>query len=310
MRKIKRMMLFFMAMCMVLSLISCGEEEDDKPGKKKKDKTEVTWWGRDEEEPAPEPTPIPTTDGEVASGAEIENEVPAADLEVETEPEAEPEVITMATNAYFQPYEYYEGDKIVGIDAEIAEAMAAKLGKELVIQDMQFDSILTAVQTGSVDFGMAGMTVTEERLESVNFTSSYATGVQSIIVKEGSPITTVDDLYGDVTYKVGVQLGTTGDIYSTDDFGAENVSQFANGNEAVMALIGGAVDCVIIDNQPAKALVEANEGLAILDTAYADEEYAICVAKENEELLASLNAAIEELIADGTVDAIIAKYIK
>jgi len=251
-----------------------------------------------------------TTDGEVASGAEIENEVPAADLEVETEPEAEPEVITMATNAYFQPYEYYEGDKIVGIDAEIAEAMAAKLGKELVIQDMQFDSILTAVQTGSVDFGMAGMTVTEERLESVNFTSSYATGVQSIIVKEGSPITTVDDLYGDVTYKVGVQLGTTGDIYSTDDFGAENVSQFANGNEAVMALIGGAVDCVIIDNQPAKALVEANEGLAILDTAYADEEYAICVAKENEELLASLNAAIEELIADGTVDAIIAKYIK
>lgn len=251
-----------------------------------------------------------TTDGEVASGAEIENEVPAADLEVETEPEAEPEVITMATNAYFKPYEYYEGDKIVGIDAEIAEAMAAKLGKELVIQDMQFDSILTAVQTGSVDFGMAGMTVNEERLESVNFTSSYATGVQSIIVKEGSPITTVDDLYGDVTYKVGVQLGTTGDSYSTDDFGAENVSQFANGNEAVMALIGGAVDCVIIDNQPAKALVEVNEGLVILDTAYADEEYAICVAKENEELLASLNAAIEELIADGTVDAIIAKYIK
>ena len=188
--------------------------------------------------------------------------------------------------------------------------MAAKLGKELVIQDMQFDSILTAVQTGSVDFGMAGMTVNEERLESVNFTSSYATGVQSIIVKEGSPITTVDDLYGDVTYKVGVQLGTTGDSYSTDDFGAENVSQFANGNEAVMALIGGAVDCVIIDNQPAKALVEVNEGLVILDTAYADEEYAICVAKGNDELLDKINEAIDALIEDGTIAKIVAKYIK
>ena len=246
---------------------------------------------------------------ENASGANLEeNNDVVADLETE-EPEAK--VLKMGTNAYFQPYEYYEADKIVGIDAEIAEAVAQKLGYELVIEDMQFDSILTAVQTGSVDFGMAGMTVTEERLESVNFTSSYATGVQSIIVKEGSAITTVDDLYADgASYKVGVQLGTTGDIYSTDDFGAENVSQFANGNEAVMALLGGAVDCVIIDNQPAKALVEANEGLVILDTSYADEEYAICVAKENEELLAALNTAIEELIADGTVDAIVAKYIK
>ena len=246
---------------------------------------------------------------ENASGANLEeNNDVVADLETE-EPEAK--VLKMGTNAYFQPYEYYEADKIVGIDAEIAEAIAAKLGKELVINDMQFDSILTAVQTGSVDFGMAGMTVTEERLESVNFTSSYATGVQSIIVKEGSAITTVDDLYAEgAAYKVGVQLGTTGDIYSTDDFGAENVSQFANGNEAVMALLGDAVDCVIIDNQPAKALVEANEGLVILDTSYADEEYAICVAKENTELLASLNAAIDELIADGTVDTIIAKYIK
>ena len=247
---------------------------------------------------------------ENATGANL-NEVEGDNAVEPVEDNEEDNTIVMATNAYFQPYEYYEGDKIVGIDAEIAEAIAQKLGKKLVIQDMQFDSILTAVQTGSVDFGMAGMTVTEERLESVNFTSSYATGVQSIIVKEGSSITTVDDLYAEgASYKVGVQLGTTGDIYSTDDFGAENVSQFANGNEAVMALLGGAVDCVIIDNQPAKALVEANEGLVILDTSYADEEYAICVAKENEELLAAINAAIEELIADGTVDAIVSKYIK
>ncbi len=246
---------------------------------------------------------------------DVKNDAVDSETDGEPEVEAEPEVgdntITMATNAYFKPYEYYEGDKIVGIDAEIAEAIAAKLGMELVIEDMQFDSILTAVQTGSVDFGMAGMTVTEERKESVNFTSSYATGVQSIIVKEGSAITTVDDLYAEgAAYKVGVQLGTTGDIYATDDFGADLVSQFANGNEAVMALNGGAVDCVIIDNQPALALVEANEGLTILETAYADEEYAICIAKENEELLDAMNAAIDELIADGTIDAVVAKYIK
>ena len=234
-----------------------------------------------------------------------------ADDETPADETADDNKLIMATNAYFKPYEYYEGEEIVGIDAEIAAAIAEKLGMELEIADMQFDSILTAVQEGSVDFGMAGMTVTEERLESVNFTSSYASGVQSIIVKEGSAITNVDDLYAEgVAYKVGVQLGTTGDTYSTDDFGAENVAQYANGNEAVLALLGGSVDCVIIDNEPAKALVAANEGLVILETAYADEDYAICVAKENTELLDKLNAAIDELTADGTVDAIVGKYIK
>ena len=223
----------------------------------------------------------------------------------------EPEYIVMATNAFFKPYEYYEGDKIIGIDAEIAEKIAEKLGKTLKIEDMEFSSIITAVQEGSVDFGMAGMTVTEERLESVNFSSSYANGIQSIIVKEDSPIVSVDSLYEEgAAYKVGVQLGTTGDTYSSDDFGAERVIQYSTGNEAVLALAGGSVDCVIIDNEPAKALVAENEGLKILDTSYADEDYAICVAKENTELLDSLNAAIDELTADGTIDAIVSKYIK
>lgn len=224
---------------------------------------------------------------------------------------ADDDKIVMATNAYFQPYEYYEGDKIVGIDAEIAAAIAEKLGKTLEISDMQFDSIITAVQEGSVDFGMAGMTVNEERLESVDFTISYANGVQAIIVKEGSPIETVDDLYEEgVSYNVGVQLGTTGDTYSTDDFGDERVRRYSNGNEAVLALLGDSIDCVIIDNEPAKALVAANEGLKILETAYADEDYAICVAKGNTELLDQLNAAIVELTADGTIDTIIGKYIQ
>lgn len=220
-------------------------------------------------------------------------------------------VLKMATNAYFPPYEYYEGETIIGIDAEIAKAIADKLGMELVIEDMAFDSILTAVQNGSVDFGMAGMTITEDRLKEVNFTTSYAKGVQSIIVKEDSEITTVDDLYAEgADYKVGVQLGTTGDIYATDDFGEDRVTQYTTGNEAVSALLKGDVDCVIIDNQPAKAYVANNKGTKILSTSYADEDYAICVSKENSELLEKLNKAIDELIADGTIDKIVNKYIK
>jgi polar amino acid transport system substrate-binding protein len=222
-------------------------------------------------------------------------------------------VIKMATNAYFKPYEYYDGETIVGIDAEIAAAIAEKLGMTLVIEDMEFDSILTAVQNGSVDFGMAGMTVTDERKESVDFSVSYANGKQVIIVKEGSPITSVDDLYADgANYKVGVQLGTTGDIYSTDDFGAENVTTYNNGNNAVLALLSenAEIDCVIIDNEPAKALVAANSGLKILETSYTDEDYAICVKKGNTELLEKINTAIMELTEDGTIDAILDKYIQ
>ncbi len=225
-------------------------------------------------------------------------------------PEEKP-VIKMATNAYFQPYEYYEGDKIVGIDAEIAELIAEYLGMTLEIQDMEFDTIITAVKEGAVDFGMAGMTVTEDRLLEINFTNSYATGVQSVIVPVDSPITTVDDLFAEgATYKAGVQLGTTGDIYASGDLGADRVTQYNNGNNAVLALVGGSVDCVIIDNEPAKALVAANEGLKILDTSYADEDYAICVNKENTELLDKLNEAILALTENGKIAEVVAKYIK
>lgn len=169
------------------------------------------------------------------------------------------EEIHMATNAQFPPYEYYDGDKIVGIDAEMAAAIADKLGMKLVIDDMEFDSIITSVQTGKSDFGMAGMTVTEDRLKNINFSTSYATGIQSIIVPEGSEITSVDDLFAEgAAYLVGTQKGTTGDIYAEGDFGADRVMKYASGNEAVQALITGKVDCVIIDNEPAKAYVAAN----------------------------------------------------
>ena len=220
------------------------------------------------------------------------------------------ETLTMGTNASFPPYEFYENEKIVGIDAEIAAAIAEKLGMELKIEDMEFKAIIPAVTTGKIDFGMAGMTVTEERLQSVNFSETYATGIQAIIVKEGSEIKSVDDLYAEgATWKVGVQDATTGDIYCTDDFGEDRVSKFPVGADAVEALKTGKVDCVIIDNEPAKAYVAANEGLMILDTKYAEEDYAIAIALDNTELLGKVNGALQELIADGTVAAIIQKYI-
>ena len=182
----------------------------------------------------------------------------AHELEFQQEAEGKAE-IHMATNAQFPPYEYYENEKIVGIDAEFAAAIADKLDMKLVIDDMEFDSIITAVQTGKSDFGMAGMTVTEDRLKNINFSDSYATGIQSIIVPEGSKIKSVDDLFKDgADYLIGTQKGTTGDIYAEDDFGADRVMKYASGNEAVQALIAGKVDCVIIDNEPAKAYVQAN----------------------------------------------------
>ncbi len=219
----------------------------------------------------------------------------------------EPEVIKMATNAAFPPYEFKEGEKFVGIDVEIAEAIAAELGSELEIVDMEFDSIITAVKQGEVDFGMAGMTVTDERKVDVDFTSSYATGVQVVIVKEDSEIADLDGLADKM---IGVQLGTTGDIYATGDYGAEHVTQYGKGADAIIALKGGDVDAVIIDNEPAKAFVAENEGLKILDTEYAIEDYAIAIAKDNTELLDKINAALEKLTEDGKIDEIIAKYIK
>lgn len=180
------------------------------------------------------------------------------DLEFQKDAEGKEE-LHMATNAQFPPYEYYDGDKIVGIDAEMAAAIADKLDKKLVIDDMDFDAIITSVQTGKSDMGMAGMTVTEDRLQSISFSDSYAQGIQVVIVPEDSKITSVDDLFADgATYLIGTQKGTTGDIYAEGDFGADRVMKYASGNEAVQALITGKVDCVIIDNEPAKAYVEAN----------------------------------------------------
>ncbi len=215
-------------------------------------------------------------------------------------------VLTMATNAEFPPYEYYEGDKVVGIDAEVAALIAEKLGMELKIVDVDFNSIIPGVQSGKYDMGMAGLTVTEERLKTVNFSTSYAKGVQAVIVKDGGSVASLEDIDGK---KVGVQITTTGDIYASGQYGEENIVRYENGAAAVQGLLAGKVDCVIIDNEPAKSYVAANEGLSILETKYAEEDYAICFAKENTELQAKVDAALVELIADGSLQAIVDKYI-
>lgn len=225
------------------------------------------------------------------------------------------ETITMASSIDFAPYEYYDDETgdIVGIDVEIAYAVAEKLGYDLEIVDTQFDAIIAEVVSKKVDFGMSGFTVTEERKQNVDFSSTYTTAVQAIIVKEDSEITSVDDLFNpDNAYDIGVQLGTTGDLYITDDVAANGlkhtVHQYNKAPDAVIALNSGKVDCVIIDDQVAVAFVKNNECLKLLDTAYAFEEYAICFPKESE-LYEPFNAALEELIADGTVQSIIDKYI-
>lgn len=223
--------------------------------------------------------------------------------------------LTMATEGTFPPYEYYDGDELVGIDIEVAQAIAGKLGLTLEVTDIAFDSIIPGVQTGKYDIGMAGMTVTETRLEDVSFTTSYATGVQVVIVKEGGKVTSVDDLFAEgASNVIGTQSGTTGFLYATWDIeeaGLGTVKSFAKTTDAVQALINNQVDCILLDNEPAKALVAANPdaGLSILDSAYTVEDYAIAVAKENTELLNSIDAALQELIADGTVQDILDKYI-
>jgi polar amino acid transport system substrate-binding protein len=228
-------------------------------------------------------------------------------------------VLVMATNASFPPYEFVGDDgAYAGIDVEIAGLIAEKLGLKLEIQDVEFGSIIGGVQSGKFDMGMAGMTVTDERKESVNFSETYAVGVQSIIVKEGSDIKSFDDFFNaDGSVKdimIGVQQDTTGDIYCSDTVenggvGEEHVTQFKTGNDAVQALVAGKVDAVIIDNEPAKSYVSVNKGLTILETAYTEEEYAICVSKSNTALLDSINDALASLKAEGKIDEIVGKYI-
>lgn len=224
-----------------------------------------------------------------------------------------PGKLTMSTNASFPPYEMVADDgSFEGIDIEVAGAIAQKLGLELQVDDMGFDACLQAAQTGKSDIVMAGVTVTEERQAVMDFSNTYANGVQVVIVKEGSPIQTVDDLAN--ANMIGCQMGTTGYIFCSDTpenggFGEDHVTPYDDGAAAVQALMNGQIDAVVIDNKPAQEYVAANPGLKILDGEFTNEDYAIGVAKGNTALLDAINGALEELTNDGTIQSIVDKYI-
>ncbi|MBS6748972.1 MAG: ABC transporter substrate-binding protein [Oscillospiraceae bacterium] len=277
----KKILALVLALCMVFALAACGEAASD-------------------------PTDAPESEAPASEAPASEapaSEAPEGDGTFTTIVEGK---LTMSTNAQFPPYEMTTDDGgFEGIDVEIATAIAEKLGLELDILDMDFDSALLAVQQGKSDIVMAGVTVNEDRQLVMDFTDSYATGVQVIIVKEGSDVT-IDNMGEGL---IGTQRGTTGNIYCTDDYGEEHVMAYDDGFTAVQALMNGQVDCVVIDNAPAQEFVKNNAGLTILDTEYANEDYAIGLNKGNTALLDAINTALNELISDGTVQTIIDKYI-
>ena len=280
----KNVLVLAAAVCMAAALTACGSSNST---------AETT-------AAAAETTTADTAAGSTDTAADT-----AADTSAAEETEGAGGKIVMVTNAEFPQYEYHENNTIVGIDADIARAIADQMGMELEIQDMAFDSLIPAIQSGKADFAAAGMTVNEERLRNVDFTETYAEAAQVIIVKEGSAIAAPADLTGK---KIGVQTGTTGDIYADDVENAE-VQRFNKGMEAVMALTQDKLDAVIIDREPAKVFVKENEGLKILDEAFTEEEYAIAIKKGNTELLEKMNAAIKELKESGELQKIVDKYI-
>lgn len=258
------------------------------------------------ESTAPESSSAAEDTSSEASGEEASGTASAetASYDVET---VEDGVLIMSTNAAFPPYEMTnDAGEYEGIDVEMAGEIAKRLGLELEIDDMDFDSALLAVQQGKSDIAMAGITVSEDRLLVMDFSDSYANGVQVIIVPEDSDIASPDDLEGKL---IGTQRATTGNIYCVDEYGEDAVITYDNGLTAVQALTNGQLDCVIIDNAPAQSFVEANPGLKILDTAFAEEDYAIGVAKGNTQLLDAINSILAEMEADGTTQAIVDKYI-
>lgn len=282
----KKALSLMTAAALVLSLAACGSTASS---------------AASSEAASPEAASSDAASSEAAS-SEAASETETAELST-----VEPGKLIMSTNAAFPPYEMTtDSGEFEGIDIETAQAIADKLGLELQIDDMDFDAALLAVQQGKSDMVMAGVTVTDERQNVMDFTDSYATGIQSIIVKEDSDIASVDDLAGK---KIGTQRGTTGYLYCSDDFGDENVVAYDDGLTAVQMLNNGQVDCVVIDNAPAKEFIAANPGLKLLDTAYVEEDYAIGVGKGNTELKDAINTALEELKTDGTLQAIVDKYI-
>ncbi len=214
--------------------------------------------------------------------------------------------LTVATNAYFPPYEYYSGDEVVGIDIEIAQAIADDMGLELKIKDMPFDEVINSVKDGEVDIAISTLTITDERKKIVNFSEPYAKGVQSIIVKDNSDISSIDDLSDDK--KIGVQKGATGEMFCIDDFGEDKVTSYNKISVALLDMNSGDIDAIVIDNDIAEKYVSENAGLKLLDSDYKNEDYAIAISKDSTKLLDEINKILKELKDNGKIDEIVESY--
>ena len=290
----KKILSAVLAAAMTAMLAACGGSSTSTTAAPAETKAEET----KAEETKAEETKAEETKAEESKA----EEAPAAELET-----VQKGKLVMVTNAEFPPYEFHDQNAIVGIDVEIAGAIAEQLGLELEIEDIAFDSIIPEIVSGKADIGAAGMTVTEDRKQNVDFSDTYAHATQVIIVKEDSEIKGVADLEGKI---MGVQQGTTGDIYVSGDYGDEAVERYAKGMEAVQALAQGKVDAVVIDGEPAKQYIKEVEGLKIIDESYTDEDYAIAIKKGNTAMVEAVNAALAELKSEGKLDEIVAKYIQ
>ncbi|MBR3008441.1 MAG: basic amino acid ABC transporter substrate-binding protein [Stomatobaculum sp.] len=290
----KKILSAVLAAAMTAMLAACGGSSTSTTAAPAETKAEET----KAEETKAEETKAEETKAEESKA----EEAPAAELET-----VQKGKLVMVTNAEFPPYEFHDQNAIVGIDVEIAGAIAEQLGLELEIEDIAFDSIIPEIVSGKADIGAAGMTVTEDRKQNVDFSDTYAHATQVIIVKEDSEIKGVADLEGKV---MGVQQGTTGDIYVSGDYGDAAVERYAKGMEAVQALAQGKVDAVVIDGEPAKQYIKEVEGLKIIDESYTDEDYAIAIKKGNTAMVEAVNAALAELKSEGKLDEIVAKYIQ
>ena len=290
----KKILSAVLAAAMTAMLAACGGSSTSTTAAPAETKAEET----KAEETKAEETKAEETKAEESKA----EEAPAAELET-----VQKGKLVMVTNAEFPPYEFHDQNAIVGIDVEIAGAIAEQLGLELEIEDIAFDSIIPEIVSGKADIGAAGMTVTEDRKQNVDFSDTYAHATQVIIVKEDSEIKGVADLEGKI---MGVQQGTTGDIYVSGDYGDAAVERYAKGMEAVQALAQGKVDAVVIDGEPAKQYIKEVEGLKIIDESYTDEDYAIAIKKGNTAMVEAVNTALAELKSEGKLDEIVAKYIQ
>lgn len=215
------------------------------------------------------------------------------------------DTLVMVTEAGFAPYEYYENGEIVGVDVDIAREIAKKLGKELEIKDVAFDSIVNEVKTGKADFGAAGISYNEERAEEVDFTINYATSKQIIVVRENSNISKKEDLEN---LTIAVQLGSVGDSYVTQNYENAKIIRQKKYLAAIEDLKTGKADCVVMDELPAKAILKENTNLKILDTELFTDSYGMIVKKGNKELLDAINEVLQQLLDEGKIEEYIINH--